>query len=96
MKRKIPILDTSNYTMLDQINKIAEELNEVYESFGVNDIESIQDECMDVIQAALGLLDKLTPRLTKDNVISRHNSKLIDRSSTVKGLKIVGWREIEL
>lgn len=92
---RIPALDLSAYTAEEQMKKILEETAEVYEAFEGGNKDDISEECLDIIQSALGLLLMISPKPNElIRKFIRHELKLKQREAQGK-IKITGWFQIE-
>ena len=88
---RIPLLDLQT-TPDEQLDKVFEELMELSEAFDGGNTDNIIEECMDVIQAAVGLFDKISTDKTRD--ILRHELKMKSREAQQR-INIKAWLKIE-
>lgn len=76
---KIPVLE-KNDTWFKIIKKLAEEIIELVIAIIKRDKKNIAEEALDVIQVAIGVLDKLEEEgMNIESVTFRHLGKLINR-----------------
>ena len=83
---KFPILDISQISLIEEVDKLTEETHEFINAISNNDEENIIEEFFDVMQVMLNILYKyeLTDKLQEG--LSLHNEKIVNR-----GWDIVKW-----
>ena len=90
---RLPILNLDEVTVSEQFLKIREEVREL----GVSRNRDNQlEECLDVLQATLGLLIRLTQTKSRlENAMLKHCLKLQCRASN-GGYKVRNWLNIKI
>ena len=83
---KLMILDKNERWSLHK-SKVYEECLELVEAINSDDRVCIAEEAFDIIQVALGILDKLQHEgVDIQQAIHTHNKKLINREGSIKQL----------
>jgi hypothetical protein len=92
---RIAMLDTSNYTTEQQLEKLYDNTLKLCDAVDVGESKNISVECLAVIQSAMGIL---LSSVTKDVDLIRHllrhelETKCREASG---GDKILGWLNID-
>ncbi|MCC0627739.1 MULTISPECIES: hypothetical protein [unclassified Clostridioides] len=73
------IVNTPNWTVQEQFEKVLEEVLELKEAIALNDNKKIMEEGLDVIQAILTLFKVLKINREIKNGLKLHNKKLRKR-----------------
>lgn len=87
--RKIPILDTSRICFYDELIKLREEQNELFEALNtyphtIDQKEHVIEEFFDNVQAALNCLDKVGILDMLEEGRKTHIKKMLDRGWKIK------------
>lgn len=83
----LPILNLNKYTIMDQIDKIKEELNEFEHDVRTNmeNDWNVYAEYFDLLQSVLGIMQKLDEEKTK-KYCYKHFKKLFKRNWEIEGV----------
>ena len=88
----LPTLDLSNVNVEQQWEKVKEELEEVREAFCDGTKTELLEECLDLIQATKGLIEKIATIKQIETAFMRHQNKLEGRHNNIIG----EWRVLML
>ena len=92
---RLPVLDLTEVTTFEQFEKVEEEFCELGDA-GADTKENKIEECIDVIQASLGLLLMLAQTKQElENVMLKHCLKLQCRAAN-GGYKVKNWLNIKI
>ena len=92
---RLPILDLIKGTTLGQFYKVEEEFKELFETRLMNEKYQLE-ECLDLIQASMGLLLMLTQtQAGLENAMLKHCLKL-QRREAKGSFKIKSWLNITI
>ena len=81
---KFPILDISQISLIEEVDKLTEETHEFINAISNNDEENIIEEFYDVIQVMINILYKYELIDELEKGLSLHNEKIVNRGWNIE------------